>query len=68
MTRPLRRKRSAKRKPEALWKEGADVSVSESTDYDSSAEVGTIRHNLQSSKASQGAAKKKLHQKPEMKE
>lgn len=46
MTRPFRKKRSRKEKPEAFRREAADASASESADYDSSADVDAIKQEL----------------------
>ncbi len=48
MSRPFRKKRSKKEKPEAFRREAADASASESADYDSSVDIEAVKQDLKS--------------------
>ena len=48
MSRPLRKKKSNREKPEAFKREAADASASESAGYDSSVDIAAVKQDLKS--------------------
>ena len=57
MSRPLRKKKSKREKPEAFRREAADVSASESAGYDSSVDIEAVKQDLKSRSGNGGRSR-----------